>query len=78
MMNETGKPLVYPFGFEPTLHRHRMDIPGKLKMGNNIFVGAIEFPILSPLGATKIYFLSTLVAISQMKTYELKRGEVSA
>lgn len=41
MMNETGKPLVYPFGFEPTLHRHRMDIPGKLKMGNNIFVGAM-------------------------------------
>ena len=41
MMNETEKPLVYPFGFEPTLHRHRMDIPGKLKMGNNIFVGAM-------------------------------------
>lgn len=41
MLNETGKPLVYPFGFEPTLHRYRMDIPGKLKMGNNIFVGAM-------------------------------------
>lgn len=41
MMNETGNPLVYPFGFEPTLHRYRMDIPGKLKMGNNIFVGAM-------------------------------------
>lgn len=41
MLNETGKPLIYPFGFAPTLHRYRMDIPGKLKMGNNIFVGAM-------------------------------------
>lgn len=41
MMNETGSPLVYPFGFEPTLHRYRMNIPEKLKMGNNIFVGAM-------------------------------------
>lgn len=41
MMNETGKPLVYPFGFEPTLHKYRMDYPEKLKMGNNIFVGAM-------------------------------------
>lgn len=41
MINETGNALVYPFGFEPTLHRYRMDIPGKLKMGNNIFVGAM-------------------------------------
>ena len=42
MMNETGKPLVYPFGFEPTLHKYRMDYPGKLKMGKNIFVGAMS------------------------------------
>lgn len=41
MINETGNALVYPFGFEPTLHRYRMDNPGKLKMGNNIFVGAM-------------------------------------
>lgn len=41
MINETGNPLVYPFGFEPTFHKYRMDIPGKLKMGNNIFVGAM-------------------------------------
>lgn len=41
MMNETGEPLVYPFGFAPTLHRYRMDTPAKLKMGNNIFVGAM-------------------------------------
>lgn len=42
MLNETGHPLVYPFGFEPTLHKYRMDYPGKLKMGNNIFVGAMS------------------------------------
>lgn len=41
MLNETGKPLVYPFGFAPTLHRYRMDTPAKLKMGKNIFVGAM-------------------------------------
>lgn len=41
MMNETGRALVYPFGFEPTYHRYRMDTPDKLKMGNNIFVGAM-------------------------------------
>ncbi len=41
MMNETGNPLVYPFGFEPTYHRYRMDTLDKLKMGNNIFVGAM-------------------------------------
>lgn len=41
MMNETGNALVYPFGFEPTLHMHRMDTLDKLKMGNNIFVGAM-------------------------------------
>lgn len=41
MMNETGSPLTYPFGFEPTLHRYRMDKPEKLKTGNNIFVGAM-------------------------------------
>lgn len=42
MLNETGNPLVYPFGFEPTLHRYRMNVPAKLKMGNNIFVGAMS------------------------------------
>lgn len=25
MLNETGNPLVYPFGFAPTLHRYRLD-----------------------------------------------------
>ena len=41
MMNETGNSLVYPFGFEPTYHMYRMDMLDKLKMGNNIFVGAM-------------------------------------
>lgn len=41
MLNETGNSLVYPFGFAPTLHRYRMSIPEKLKMGNNILVGAM-------------------------------------
>lgn len=41
MLSETGNALVYPFGFEPTLHRYRFNIPDKLKMGNNIFVGAM-------------------------------------
>lgn len=41
MLNGTGSVLVYPFGFEPTFHRYRMEIPEKLKMGNNIFVGAM-------------------------------------
>ena len=41
MMNENGSPIVYPFGFEPTLHRYRFDTLDKLKMGNNIFVGAM-------------------------------------
>ena len=41
MMNETGNQLVYPFGFEPTYHKYRMNTLDKLKMGNNIFVGAM-------------------------------------
>lgn len=42
MVNETGSILAYPFGFEPTFHRYRMGIPEKLKMGKNIFVGAMS------------------------------------
>lgn len=42
MINETGKTLVYPFGFEPTFHRYRMAYPEKLKIGVNIFVGAMS------------------------------------
>ena len=42
MVNETGSPLIYPFGFEPTFHRYRMGLPEKLKIGKNIFVGAMS------------------------------------
>ena len=41
MLNETGKFLVYPFGFQPTYHRYRLKTLDKLKMGQNIFVGAM-------------------------------------
>lgn len=41
MIGENGQPIVYPFEFEPTLHRYRFNVLDKLKMGNNIFVGAM-------------------------------------
>lgn len=41
MINETGKALVYPFGFEPTYHQYRLNMLEKLKVGNRIFVGAM-------------------------------------
>lgn len=41
MLNETGTTLVYPFGFEPTLHRYRYNTIDTLKNGHNIFVGAM-------------------------------------
>ncbi len=41
MVNSTYKKLVYPFGFEPTLHKYRLKNLDALKMGNNIFVGAM-------------------------------------
>jgi len=41
MKNETGSILVYPFGFEPTFHRYRMERMDDLKAGRNIFVGAM-------------------------------------
>ena len=41
MLNKAGNKLVYPFDFEPTFHRYRLDTIEKLKMGNNIFVGAM-------------------------------------
>lgn len=42
MLNETGSPLNYPFGFEPTYYRYRLGTLDKLKMGKNIFVGAMS------------------------------------
>lgn len=40
MTDETGKNIIYPFGFRPTLHKYRMD---ELKgmTGKNVFVGAM-------------------------------------
>lgn len=40
-LDETGRQVIYPFGFEPTFHRYRFNILDKLKMGQNIFVGAM-------------------------------------
>lgn len=41
MLNENGQIIVYPFGFEPTLHLYRKDRLDELKRGNKIFVGAM-------------------------------------
>lgn len=41
MMNENGRAMTYPFGFEPTFHKYRFDYLDKLKNGHNIFVGAM-------------------------------------
>lgn len=41
MLNATGHALAYPFGFEPTFHRYRLNTLDKIKMGNNVFVGAM-------------------------------------
>lgn len=40
-MNEDGRPVIYPFGFAPTLHIYRYGTLDKLKQGQNIFVGAM-------------------------------------
>lgn len=40
-IGENGKQIIYPFGFEPTFHRYRFNTLDKLKMGQNIFVGAM-------------------------------------
>ena len=41
MLNTTGNRLVYPFGFEPTFHRYRINSLNTLKSGKNVFVGAM-------------------------------------
>lgn len=38
---ETGGTLAYPFGFEPTFHKYRLDWPKLKKNGSNIFVGSM-------------------------------------
>jgi protein gp37 len=37
-----NRALNYPYGFEPTLHKYRLDWPGKIKNGRNIFVGSMS------------------------------------
>lgn len=41
-IGENGRQIIYPFGFAPTLHRYRFGQLDKLKMGQNIFVGAMS------------------------------------
>lgn len=36
-----NRSLNYPFGFEPTLHKYRLDLSSKIKNGRNIFVGSM-------------------------------------
>ena len=40
-LDENGKQIPYPFGFEPTFHKYRLDILDKYKSGANFFVGAM-------------------------------------
>lgn len=40
-LDDNGKQIVYPFGFAPTYHKYRYENLEKLKMGCNIFVGAM-------------------------------------
>lgn len=40
-LDETGQQVLYLFGFQPTLHRYRYGVLDKLKMGQNILVGAM-------------------------------------
>lgn len=36
--DDMPEPIHYPFGFDPTLHRYRLDEPQKIKKPKNIFV----------------------------------------
>lgn len=40
-ISREDRSLNYPFGFEPTLHKYRLDMPKKLKTARNIFVGSM-------------------------------------
>lgn len=40
-IGENEQQIVYPFGFAPTYHKYRYENLDKLKMGRNIFVGAM-------------------------------------
>ncbi len=40
-VSRAGRSISYPFGFAPTLHEYRLDWPGNVKNGANIFVGSM-------------------------------------
>lgn len=40
-LDENGQEVVYPFGFEPTLHEYRTDTLKEIKMERNVFVGSM-------------------------------------
>lgn len=40
-ISRADRALNYPFGFEPTLHKYRFDMPKKLKTSKKIFVGSM-------------------------------------
>lgn len=40
-ITRADRALNYPFGFEPTLHKYRLDMPQKIKMTSNVFVGSM-------------------------------------
>lgn len=40
-ISNNDRAINYPFGFEPTFHKYRLDWPGNAKNGANIFVGSM-------------------------------------
>ena len=38
IIHETDNKMYYPFGFDPTFHKQRLDEPAKIKKSQNIFV----------------------------------------
>lgn len=40
-IGENGEKVVYPFGFDPTFHKYRLDTLDGLKSGCKVFVGAM-------------------------------------
>lgn len=40
-VTRNDRSISYPFGFAPTLHEYRLDWPGNVKNGANIFVGSM-------------------------------------
>jgi len=38
LRDENGEPCIYPYGFDPTFHKYRLEEPTKIKKPQNIFV----------------------------------------